>query len=36
MLENEEDIINECLDSVDKTDTYLLTSKSFNNKDISK
>ena len=34
MLENEEDVINECLESVEKTDTYLLTSKSFNNKDI--
>ena len=30
MLEKEEDVINECLNSVDKTDTYLLTNKSFN------
>jgi len=30
MLEKEEDVINECLNSVEKTDTYLLTNKSFN------
>ena len=37
MLEDEEDVINDCLDSVDKTDTYLLTTKSFKiKKDIEK
>ena len=30
MLEKEEEVINECLNSVEKTDTYLLTNKSFN------
>ena len=30
MLEKEEDVINECLNSVEKTDTYLLTNKQFN------
>ena len=30
MLEKEEEVINECLNSVEKTETYLLTNKSFN------
>ena len=30
MLEKEEEVINECLNSVEKTDTYLLTNRSFN------
>ena len=30
MLEKEEDVINECLNSVEKTETYLLTNKQFN------
>ena len=37
MLEKEEDVINEYLNSDEKTDTYLLTNKSFNiNKNIKK